>query len=384
MSNTITNVTPQLLAMGLKALREQAIMPRLVNRSYDTMAAMRGAVINIPIPSAITARSITPSVTINSNVDSSPTVAYVTLDSFYEAPFQLSDTDQLETMADFVPMEASEAVKALINTIDQDILANHTAFYGEGGGTAGTTPFATAITVALTARRKLNEQLAPMTDRVVVLDPAAEANALGLSNILQFDQRGDQGGIINGEIGRKLGMFWYMDQNISTYTAGTAASSGYTVNASAAAAATTFNVVNVTATGTVNVGDIFYLGGGSQGYVITSAVAITASTTAAFYFYPPLTAAVSAAVALTWAGAASASTQLTPNLVFHRDAFAFASRPLMDIQGLGNAMQSVVDPISGVALRLEISRQYKQTTFSYDCLWGSGAVRRELGAKIYG
>ena len=59
MTNTITYVTPQLLAQGLMALRQQAIMPRLVNRSYEDLAMREGNVINIPVPSAIAARSVT-------------------------------------------------------------------------------------------------------------------------------------------------------------------------------------------------------------------------------------------------------------------------------------------------------------------------------------
>ena len=33
MSNTITNVLPKLLAQGLRALRENAILPQLINKS---------------------------------------------------------------------------------------------------------------------------------------------------------------------------------------------------------------------------------------------------------------------------------------------------------------------------------------------------------------
>ena len=47
-------------------------------------------------------------------------------------------------------------------------------------------------------------------------------------------------------------------------------------------------------------------------------------------------------------------------------------------------MLSAVDPISGIALRLEVSRQYKQTTFSYDVLGGGALVRPALACKIAG
>jgi hypothetical protein len=380
MANTLTNVLPKLLATGLRALRENAVMSRLVNRSYSGMAAQRGNVINVPIPSAIAVREITAGVTQATNVDSNPTVALVTLDQWYESAFHLSDNDFVSESGDFRPMQASEAIKSLVNQIDKDIIANHVGLYG-AAGTAGTTPFATVITPAIQARTKLNEQLAPMDDRRVVLDPAAEGNALGVSNILQYDQRGDQGGIIRGSIGHKLGMDFYMSQNITQYSVGTAWATGWTVATGGATLGnSTITMINSTATGTVNIGDIFTLAGDSQQYVITAVNStVTATTNELFTFYPALATTYSSGDAATVVG-----TDYVPNLVFHRDCFAFASRPLMEIQGLGSAMLSAVDPVSGVALRLELSRQFKQTTFSYDALWGSNVIRRELGAKIFG
>jgi len=60
-TNTITNIIPQLLAQGLVTLRENAIMPRLVNASYSAQAAEQGASIDIPVPAAISATDVTPS-----------------------------------------------------------------------------------------------------------------------------------------------------------------------------------------------------------------------------------------------------------------------------------------------------------------------------------
>ena len=88
--------------------------------------------------------------------------------------------------------------------------------------------------------------------------------------------------------------------------------------------------------------------------------------------------------ALTVNGANEAGAQVV-SLAFHRDAIAFATRPLMDsANGLGNLTQSAVDPVSGLSLRLEVSREHKRTRFSYDILYGADVVRRELGCRIAG
>lgn len=379
MANTTTNILPKLLAQGLLALRQNCVMPRLVNGDLSAQAAMRGAVINVPIPSALSATDVTPSATIPANVDFSPTVALVTLDFWKESKFQLSDKDVQEVMDGVIPMQASEAIKALANAVDAYILGKHTGIFG-ATGTAGTTPFNGSLTDAKNARVLLNKQLAPMDNRRAVLDPDAEGNFGITPNVLQADQRGDQGGILNGVIGQKLGVDWYMDQNVPSYTPGTAWITGWTFDGSNQAGVSTANVV-FTNSGTVKIGDIFSLTAGGLGYVVTAGATAVTATTLALSFYPPLRAAVATGASLTIGAGATA---YVANLAFHRDAFAWASRPMQDIMGLGNTFQTAVDPVSGVALRLELSRQNKQTTFSYDILGGANLIRPELAVKIKG
>jgi hypothetical protein len=378
-ANTITNVLPKMLAQGVLALRQNAITPRLVNRDYESIAAGKGNVVNIPIPSAIAARAVTPSVVMNSNVASAPTVALVTLDHWYEAPFEVTDNDVISISDTFFPMQASEAVKALANDADAYLLGKHTGFYG-AAGTAGTTPFNGSLTVGGTARKLLNKQLAPMDSRFGILDPDAEANFGLNANIIQADQRGDQGGILEGQIGHKLGIDWYMNQNVVSYTPGTGWATGFALSTVAAAAGdTTLNLINATASGTIKVGDIFTVGGGTQQYVITTAATASATVQVAVSFYPALASAAATGVAITVVG-----TTYVVNFVANKYALAWASRPLKQSLVDGHVFQSPVDPISGIALRLEISRQYKLETLSYDYLAGAGVVRRELGVKIFG
>lgn len=382
MANNITNVLPRLLAMGLRALRQSAVMPRLVNRSFDTLAAQKGNVINVPIPSAISARAITPSVTMNSNVDSAPTVANVTLDFWYEAPFQLSDNDLISADSGVVPMQASEAIKSLANAVDQYILGKTTGIYGFTG-TGGTAPFNASLTAAVNARKILGRQLAPLDDRRVVIDPNAEANLLLNSQVLQWDQRGDTGGIIEGTIGRKLGMDWFVDQNVQSFTPGTGWCSGNIASTVGGAVGdTTLNIINATASGSIKVGDIFWLTADTSNaytYAVTAAATISATVQVAISFTPALKTTVATGATLV-----VASGTRVCNLAFHRDAFAWASRPLQDIDGVSSNMMSVADPVSGLVLRLEVSRQYKQTTFSYDILGGGNLVRPELACVIAG
>jgi hypothetical protein len=378
-ANTITEVLPKMLAQGVLALRQNAVTPRLVNRDYESIAAQRGNVVNIPIPSAIAARAVTPSVVMNSNVASAPTVALITLDHWYEAPFEVTDNDVISMSDTFFPMQASEAVKALANDADVYLLGKHTGFYA-AAGTAGTTPFNGSLVVGGTARKLLNRNLAPMDQRWGLLDPDAENNFLQVSNILQADQRGDQEGIIEGRISRKLGIDWYMNQNVPTYTPGTGWATGWALSTVAAAAGdTTLNIINATASGTIKVGDIFTVGGGTQQYVVKTAATASATVQVAIAFYPALASAAATAVAITVIG-----TSYVVNLVANKYALAWASRPLKQSLIDGHVFQSPTDPISGVALRLEISRQYKLETLSYDYLAGAGVVRRELGAKIFG
>jgi hypothetical protein len=47
-------------------------------------------------------------------------------------------------------------------------------------------------------------------------------------------------------------------------------------------------------------------------------------------------------------------------------------------------MLSMTDPVTGITLRLELTRQYKQDRWELDLLWGSKLVRAALAARLAG
>lgn len=208
-----------------------------------------------------------------------------------------------------------------------------------------------------------------------MIDPDAEANALLLRAFQDASYRGDVRGIIDGQIGRKLGSDWNMDQNVKTHTKGTLLANPL-VNGTPAVGVKTFNADKATLTGTVVEGDIFTIAGDTQTYVITTGA--TASGNAiTLTFEPGLKIAPADNAVITFKATHVA------NLNFHRDAFALVNRPLED-QGGAIAIQSAIDPISKLVLRLEVSREHKRTRWSYDILYGVQCVRRELASRIAG
>jgi hypothetical protein len=146
------------------ALRENAVMPRLVNRDYETEAAQKGTTVTIPIPSAIADRDVAPDVVPPASVESAPTQALVPLDQWREAPFHLTDKEQLESLSNVIPMQASEAIKSLVNTANAFIMNKYKGIYGVAGA-AGTTPLGSTTAEATDTRKVLNNQLAPLDNR---------------------------------------------------------------------------------------------------------------------------------------------------------------------------------------------------------------------------
>ena len=309
--NDLSKVVDKLLAQGLLALRGTCVMPRLVNSDYSNLAAQQGASIDVPIPSAIKAQAVTPGATSQDTGDISPVSATIKLDRWMEAPFYLTDKDLMEANRGVIPMQASEAVKAIANDVNATLLGLGRKFYGMVG-TPGTTPFSTVVD-ATNARKVLNRQLAPVNDRRIVLDPDAEAAALGLSGFADVSKSGDARPIIDGTIGRKYGFDWAMDQQVPTFEASVMTEGALTVNGANEAGAQVVSLAKATNAAGLKEGDILTIAGDAQTYVVTEAVSLAVGNTAV-KIYPGLARATTGSEAVTVSGSH------VMNLAFHRDA----------------------------------------------------------------
>lgn len=379
MANNLEAVIPKILAQGLVALRENSIMGALVNRNFDTDARQRGSTVDVPIPSSMgDAVDVIPNHIPYPAPAISPSMVQVKLDQWKKVEFAMTDKDLLQVMDGFTNLQVLEAARSLANSIDKSIMGLYKQIPGIAG-TAGQTPFQKetdtyashrGLAAAQEARKVLNRQLAPMADRRIVLDVDAEANATSLPQFISASDSGSVETIREGLIGRKLGFDWYMSQNSLTHVtqaAGTIVTSG---------SANTIGAKTLTVSGATVApaeGDLFKIAGDPNGYVVGKDATLTS-----WPISPPLKTAPAASTAIT------VVASHVVNMAFHRDSFALAVRPLLDIDPVGNRIESFTDDLSGMTMRLEISREYKQTKFCFDVLYGCAVIRPECACRILG
>ena len=376
-ANSLSNIVPQILEGALDTLREQAIMPRLVNRVYESSAGEFGSTIDIPVPAALTTTAVTGGLTHSEgDIQSvSPGLVSIEMDQWREVKVAMTDREMLEARGDALPMAIEEGVKSLANYIDSYILNLGKSFYGYVDP-AGSELFSNISDVA-DARALLNAQLAPMENRRCVLSPQAEAQALSLEAFHNAQFGVGASAILEGRVERRLGADWFMDQNVPSFTAG--ASAGETDVAvdnvgGYAAGATTIHMDEATGNLELVEGDIISFAGHDQTYVVTAA--FTGAQEHDVTIQPALTAAVADDEAVT----IRPSGDL--NMMFHRDAIAFVTRPLGRVATPGSEVFVQEDPISGLAIRGELSRANKRNILSLDVLFGAAVLRRDLGVRF--
>jgi len=378
MSNDVSVVMPKILARGLMSLREQAIMPRLVNGNFSAEAAEKGDTIDVPLPADLEAVNVEPGSVAPANTRPDMEKIQIELNNWKKASFHLTDKEMMEVSGheNFIPMQVGSAIRALANAVNISIHQQYKGVYGLVG-TPGVDPFATDSSDATAARKLLLKQRAPKENRYGVLNFDAEANALDLASFADADRAGSSSVKIEGEIGRKFGINWFSDDHVERHETAAASVGDITIDP-AGVSGKTLQVSGFSSEPAE--GDVFTVGAGTQQYVVNSATPVDGDT-AILGVSPAFGPEVVDGAILTFV----ASHEV--NLVFNRDAFAFANRPLAQSgtgDGLGSQIMSMTDPQTGISLRLEVSRQYKQVVWEFDILWGVKLVRPELAIRLAG
>lgn len=379
MPNVITAIIPKIMARGITALRSGMVLPGFVHTDYRNEAAQKGSTIEIPAPAEATASDVTPSHVPSAPSSLTPATVSLPLSNWKKSNFHLTDDEmqKINRNEHFIPGQVDAAAEALAVAVDQSIAALYKELYG-AVGTAGTTPFGSNSDLAVDALMLLAGQKCPIMGINAAVDRFAYGKMLKLSEFKDADKMGDQSVKRQGVIGQAFGVNWGWDYHIATHTKGAATGTTIAVNGSSQTG-TSLNIDGLTVK--PSVGDIFTIAGDTQQYVVRTATDLS-SGASSLTIYPGIVTAPADNAALTFVNTHAA------NMMFHRNCFALATRTLGDSSELagqtGSIIQTFVDPVTQLALRLEITRQYKQFVWEFDILWGVKCIRPEYGVRILG
>ena len=368
--------------LSLLRLMQNLVMPNLCYRDFSTAFSDKGDTIQVKKPVVLTANKFTDGTPVERQDMKEGTV-----------PVKLSEIATVDvkwgalegavnlTEEKLVDVFIDPAAAALAEKINSDGMLLYRKI-PTLLGTPGTTPSALSDFSAI--RKQFNKAKAPLSGRCAVWDPEADAKFTEISGLTKVSDAGTPETLREGEIGRLYGLDNYMSQAVATHTVGTAISGNKTiaVAAAASAGATSISVDSSAAAGTLKAGDIIAIGG--HNYNVAEDVASISATAATVKLVQPLVEDVANDAAITFPAYVSGKTGYTANLAFHKNAFAFVTRPLMLPKGCEAYVAT--DEYNGLSVRVvrDYDSDKKEEVMSMDVLYGFECVYPELACVYAG
>ena len=398
MSNSLLTID-MITRKALEILENNLVLTRTVNRQYDDSFAVEGAKIGSTLRIRLPDRALVTDGAALQVQDDNEQYTTLTVSSQKHIGVNFTTAELTMQLDDFAERVLKPRISQLASSIDADV-ANSFKYIGNSVGTPGTTP-ATSL-VLLQAQQKLNENAAVMSPRYATVNPAANASLIegmkGLFNPVSAISKQFKNGIF-GE-----GILGYdelnMSQSIKQFTTGSRTGT-ITVSSSVTTEGSTSIVLTGLGSTTIKAGDVFTIANvyavnpqtrestGSL-FQFVALADVTASTTAtvtvaAMYSATQALATVDAlpvaSAAVTFLG--SASTQYPQNLIYHKDAIAFATADLLLPQGVDMASRQVHNGIS-----LRVVRQYDINNDRLPCridvLYGYSVIRPQMAVRLWG
>ena len=254
---------------GLAILEENMVMANLVYRDFEDEVRAYGDVVNTRRPGTFS---------ISRKADGDPLIhetaastnVRVPLDQWFYKSFVIKDGEASLSFQDLVEVYLLPAMQTIARSVDRAVIGRIHEFLtgvNNRAGKLGGLSSENSHDYVLEARQRLNENLAPMQGRNLVLSPASETALLKNTMFIKANERGDGGSALeNATLGRILGFNTYLDQNVGSVATG-ADTEDLTVVAGQAAGYA--GAINIAITGVA--GEYIVLAGNEQPTYLTDA-----------------------------------------------------------------------------------------------------------------
>lgn len=380
---------------ALRILHQKLNFIGNINRQYDSSFAKSGAKIGdslkVRLPNQYTVRTGA-NLSTQDTVETSTTLQVATQKG---VDVTFSSAELTLSLDDFSKRILQPAMSVLAANMEADAFSMALDIYNNVNNIGS----AISFNKVLGGRKVLGDNLAPNDERKAILNTQDNLDLVDALKGLFQDSTAIKEQYKEGSMGRTAGFDFYENTLLPTQTTGTAlAVTTYTTNGATATGATQL-VVQTGAT-TFKKGDIITIAsvnrchpetkadtGALQQFVVTADYAGGAGN---LQISPPLYGAASGGLqnivtlpsgtnAISKIGGASAIYK--PSLVFHPDAFTFATADLILPGGVDFAAREVMDGIS-----MRVVRQYAISTDTMPCrldvLYGYKTLRAQLAARI--
>jgi len=379
--STLTNLIPDAYAALDVVSRELTGFIGAVTRDSTADRVAAGQTLrSIVAPANTAGADITPAMSIPA--DASQTIGNKSLTIDKNRYFPFSWTNQQQYAADMGPgyltiqqAQIAQAIRAAVNEIEASIaIAAKNGASRAFGATAGTAP---VLGDFASAKKILDDNGAPQSDRTVVFDTTAGVSLRSTANLFKVNESGDQTLLRQGLLGSLYGFDLRESGNVQTTTKG--AMTGALVNGALAIGATAivFDTGTVNTTGVV-AGDIITFAGDTNKYVV--ATGSTSASGTITINEPGLRIAAADNTAITVFGTS------TRNIALSRNAIVLATRlpELPDGGDLALDRFTLTDPRTGLSMELAMYPGFRMATYHLSVCWGVSVFKPEHCAVIVG
>ena len=380
-NNTLTNLIPDAYAALDVVSRElTGFIPSVARDSRADMVAVGQTLRSIVAPVNSSGADITPAMAIPSALNQTigNKSLTITKSRFYGFSWSGEDIMAVDKGPGYLTIQQDQIAQALrtaVNEVEADIAAAASAGASRAfGATADTAPL---ISDFSQAKKILDDNGAPGSDRHAILSTAGGVAVRGFSNLFKVNEGGDTTLLRQGQLGDLYGFALRESAQVVRPTAG--GMTGALVNGalSIGATAIVFDTGTVNTTGFV-AGDIITIAGDTNKYVVATGLAAASGTIT--IAAPGLLKAAADNAAITVFGTSSR------NCAFSRNAIVLATRlPAIPPQGdMAIDRQVITDPRTGLSFELAMYPGYRMNTYHVSIAWGITVFKPEHLAIIIG
>ncbi len=371
MPNTLTALAPTLFSAAKKVAAEPFGAVSAIDTRFDNKGVALNDTVKVDIAPTRSASDFTPAATASSGTDATASSISVQITksrkvSWHLTGEQIRSLENATISRDWIEQLMMQGMRTLRNEAEVDCVSAIRKGGSRAYGTAGTTPFASDLSLLTNLRKILQDNGAPLADLQFVCDTSAGLNLRNLGVFQNAYQAGSEEERRSGNFLPQMGFQIRESAGISTVTKGTG--SGYLINMGSGLAVGGTDVTVDTGSGTVLAGDIVtFAGTSAHKYVVTSALASNV-----FSIGSPGSRVLEADN-----DAITVGNDFTPSLAFERNAVVGIMRPpLIPANPIIN-QQLISDQYGMTYLLLDIA-QYGQRTWELHLAWGFQAVNQEF------